>query len=268
MEDRGDSDILLQEALAIRRNVFDQVPGAKILDARAKLELACEQNNPYAMHVKARALELGGFGYERQCKKVYQSVYEIAEGLGCPKWTCVLNKFYITLDDEQMLCMYIWQKYIQKHIPVVKCAAEKDRLLLFTAAQNGHSNSASMLRQLYSNYYTIYEQMTFCIIQRADILVLLKKHRHDARLWYVAGKFFDSAISREFPACSGSTNDDYRLKYHAKDVLRLVNDKCRKSVLAWMSTKVLMKDMMKLIGQLIWNNREIDANKWHKDEEG
>jgi hypothetical protein len=270
MEDKGDSGLLLlQEALDIRRKVFDQVPGAKIVDAKAKLELACEQNNKDALFFKARALQHGGFGYERQCKTVYQPVYEIAKALGCDAGF-VLKNFSIELDDENELYYHMWQKYEYKSMPgliIVATANDKDRLQIFTAAQNGHSECARMLCRLFSTFYTVYQQMSFCIIARNDIFQLSRHHKNDSRLWYMAGKFFESPVSGDFPRCSGLFGN-HHLKRHAKDVFRSVNYKCKKSVLAWLSTKVLMKDMMKYIGQIIWNNREIDANKWHKDEEG
>jgi hypothetical protein len=264
MEDKGDFGLLLlQEALDIRRKVLDQVPGAKITDARAKLELACEQNNKYALYLKARALEYGGFGYGRECRTIYQPVYDIARALGCNNWIHVASRFSIGLDDENDMHIHMWNKYERKRIPDLTITAgvnNKDRVLLFTAAQNGHSECARLLWRQFSIFYTIYEQMSFYIIARSDIMVLVSQYPDDLRLSYMAGRFFLSFAGRNYTYKAPQINP--------KRLFCVVNKNCKKSVLAWLSTKVLMKDMMKYIGQIIWNNREIDANKWFRDEEG
>lgn len=230
----------LIEALDIRRKVLDQVPGAKITDARAKLELACEQNNKYALYLKARAICFGGFGYERECETLYMPVYKIAKMLGCCTWIEVADRFAIGLDDEFTMHMHMWKKREQERMTGIMTTIKeynKDRLLLYTSAQNGNSHCACLLYRVFANFYTVYERISFCIIARAEIF------NSSRDFWRKS-----SSLYKVSPA------EENTLLLHAEDTFVTVNRNCKKSVLAWLSTKVLMKDMMKYIGQIIWNN--------------
>jgi len=249
----------LVEALKLRARVFKGDKSVSIQDARAKLELACWENDKYAWYFKGRALKYGGFGYHKESWPYYEGPYANAKAFGCtwiggkeeiqetqvPRAVFYLHKDWYLVDfyDEYNLFLD-WYKNggIAPYI--------------FTAALNGNEQCALIVVERTTHLSDI-QFCKFAITSRSYNIryVILNP---DCR--YLIGKalFYDKDQKRLHDRFGLSMSESLELK----DLFVSVNTNCRKSIFAWLNSGFLIKDLRIYIGKMVWDDRANDAGDW------
>ena len=260
----------LNKALEIRSLTY-QGKG-NILDAKKELELACGEKDKYAWFFKARAWEYGGFGFGRTSKDVYDQVYGMAVDLGADFISFNTNNeslpWFSFSKDEKI------PKVVEK---VVRCDKRDvsyswfgDEQYIYTmtkgtssvlnevqvAALNGNSDCALVVAS-YPGILT-YDRLRYHVIARRRMWDFLHQQKtKDHTMYYIVGRFF-TFEGWMFPVFTFSHDQRQRLRW----IYQEVNTNCKQAVLCWLWLKLLVPDLVRVIGNMVWESREQDASKW------
>jgi hypothetical protein len=254
----------LVDALKLRACVFKGDKSVTIQDARAKLELACSENDKYAWYFKGRALKYGGFGYHKESWPHYEEPYANAKALGCtwiggeeeiqetqgPRAVCYLhNQWYLSdFYDEYDLFLYEF-----------KNETKSLTLNVFISALNGNEMCACKVIDYIGNELSNVQFCEFAITSRSTRVKDVLK-QNDSACNYLIGQAltYDNDQARLYDRFGLTKDEAWELRMNFKKV----NTNCQKSVLTWLGSGLLIKDLRVYIGKLIWNNRAKDAGDW------
>lgn len=284
------SNETLNRALELRRKARLDFP-EDIFAAKRLLDKACdEEKDPYAYFFRARAFWYGGFGILRnENGSIIDS--NTSRELGCP-FVSTVGLFYdhqivktnITKDEEEFVenlrsIQETPTKFEGKLMDLIEFGDEQAMFVFYdvfsvlatnrtkeyfnnilkVATSRLHYFASCRYWGIPSDSYVSKAKLCIGVGELYHLNVCYKNCPDEddkVRIQYFVGSH------GLLPYLKVSDVDDLTFKEECVQLAKTVDTNCRNAVVAWLCSKVLIKDLRRHIGKIIWNKRKDEPFLW------